>query len=69
MLTPKINRRIGLIDVGADLKIWVDTSAIANYLDYPIDEVKKKLDFGEQLEINDVPQWIENLNQLFSTKK
>lgn len=69
MFTSKINRRIGLIDVGADLKIWVDTSAIANYLDYPIDEVKKKLDFGEQLEINDVPQWIENLNQLFSTKK
>ena len=62
--TPKNNRSLGLFEVGADLKIWIGTSAIATYLNSTIDEVKKKLDFGDQLEIKDVPQWIENLNRI-----
>ena len=67
--TSNNDRRIGLLDVGPDLKIWVHDEAIKNYLDHPSNKVIKKLDFGDPLEKKDVPQWIENLKRLFSNNK
>ncbi|OJX39972.1 MAG: hypothetical protein BGO78_14395 [Chloroflexi bacterium 44-23] len=68
MFTPQKNRNHSLFEVGADLMIWIYSNKIANYLDSPIEDVKKKLDFGKQLDPKDVPQWVENLQGLFSTK-
>jgi hypothetical protein len=67
--TPNNNRSLGLFEIGADLKIWIDAAAIANYLDFPIREVKKALEYGDQIAPKDVPQWIENFQRLFSIEK
>ena len=69
MLTPKSNRRLGLIWVGADRYISFDHSRIAEYLNCPIDEVKKKLNFKERLENQDITRFVENFVSLFSERK
>lgn len=67
--TPKDNRSLGLFEVGADLDIYLHTSAIASYLNSTISDVKQAMDFGKQIALEEVPQWINNFQELFSIKK
>ncbi|MCX6064165.1 MAG: hypothetical protein NT121_00170, partial [Chloroflexi bacterium] len=69
MITPKSNRRTGLIWVGSDLWVSFDHSLIAKYLNCSSDVVAEKLGLKRRLERQEVPQFIKNLVDLFSTAK
>jgi hypothetical protein len=65
MFTPPKNRKKGLIDLGADLKTWMNPELIANHFGCPVELIQEKFDCSSGAQITDVPQWIENLCSLF----
>lgn len=66
MFTPPQKRNQGLFEVSTELEIWINYSAIANHTNIPVAKVKSALDYGDKLTRDQVPNFIESIQTLFT---